>query len=81
MTANTVKERRRLMNATQYTKIMGLIATARENAERLQNDMRSLNRHGGEDAYANSDVVFKDAEIIEKDLDKAITVLREVQIN
>lgn len=69
------------MNATQYAKLMDLIATAREKAENLQEEMRILNRHGGEEAYANSDIVYKKAESMEKDLGKALDTLRQVGVD
>lgn len=66
------------MQANQYNKLMTLLATARENAEHLQDDMKVLTLHGGEDACADAAIVGNEVGGIEKDLDKALDLLREI---
>ena len=67
------------MEAKEYSKLVHLIANARETAEKLSEDMKVLNEHGGEGGgYASAYLVRKQANAIEKGLSSAIDALREI---
>lgn len=65
------------MNSKLYSDLMNLIATSRERAETLDDQMQVLMLHGDEDAKASAGVVQSAACNIEKDLSKAIDMLND----
>lgn len=66
------------MEAKEYSRLLHLIANAKETAERLEGEMQILTRHGGEGAGADAATVQKMAKQIERGLGNAIDTLRDL---